>query len=1001
MRLTHNNRVLAATALLGLSATLSNLWAKTGDQVFSENFNTQAAFNRWDVVDLNGGRAWEYLNGTAAYMLDYLTFLPGDDWLISPAFELQPNTAYELRFYMNVLTKVESMRVALAPSNDPAVLSQHFLAEYDHVTSNDKGEQVIRICTDNQGGTYHLGYYAYSDPDQHRIEVDNILLTDIGPATIPDNISDLSGTAGDEGALTATLQFLTPDKCANGEALDALTAVHIYRGQNLSDPIHSIEQPAMGAQLSWTDDNATQGYNTYSIVAENASGKSQPATLEVYVGIDVPVAIDRVNARVEGDLSVTVSWQAPAASVHGGYVDYSALRYKVKRNNKTIYDALDATTFNDPTPGTNDKQGQVKYTITPIAGSMTGESTASVNIVTGKPLAMPYYESFADRQMISPWSQDAEAAEFDWKRSGDSSDEYGISSQDHDNGFLEAESTYGDRGQQSRYVTPIFDLSTLHQPLLTFWFYEGRDPWYDPEWQGHVNDRLQVQWRTLGNEWQSLEGATFYQNASGNGWVKCEVPLPHVDDQWVNLGMLAVADAENYAYRNIAIDNISITEAPYTHDVRLDTLTAASLRVSVGETMHLNVALTNRTDQAESISVSLLRNGEFFATSDTEIRALASHTVTFDYTATYADALADDIVWTAVVACPGDDVENNLSAPLVTSVRHAVDAPAVDGLQARMQAPLTVSLTWEPARSVGIEPQDDPVTVTESFDHYEPFIIDGIGAWTVVDRDQAPTLWTGRIPANYPHKGEPMAFQIFDVVEAGVWTEDNYDGAFAPRNDMRYLACPSAEYPYDNDDWLITPRLDGRAHTVSFYASAATYDAEWIRVYYSTTDAHPDSFQPLSDDDQIYVHEGWWKYEYLVPEGTRYFAVRCVRRSVFLCLDDFTYDAWQGHEQPRQLIGYNVYRDGQQLNAEPLTDASYSDTVPADSQYTYHVTALYDLGESPYSAGADIDTAASIPAIDAEMPDDADSFYDLYGRRLSEPHGTGIFISHGKRMFLH
>ncbi len=56
------------------------------------------------------------------------------------------------------------------------------------------------------------------------------------------------------------------------------------------------------------------------------------------------------------------------------------------------------------------------------------------------------------------------------------------------------------------------------------------------------------------------------------------------------------------------------------------------------------------------------------------------------------------------------------------------------------------------------------------------------------------------------------------------------------------------------------------------------------------------------------------------------------------------------HEPPdslRTLLGYNVYRDDEQINEELLVVTEYLDTdVINDVTYRYHVTALYDEGES-------------------------------------------------------
>jgi len=49
----------------------------------------------------------------------------------------------------------------------------------------------------------------------------------------------------------------------------------------------------------------------------------------------------------------------------------------------------------------------------------------------------------------------------------------------------------------------------------------------------------------------------------------------------------------------------------------------------------------------------------------------------------------------------------------------------------------------------------------------------------------------------------------------------------------------------------------------------------------------------------------------------------------------------------RNLLGYNVYRDDEQINEELLVVTEYLDTdVINDVTYRYHVTALYDEGES-------------------------------------------------------
>ena len=188
------------------------------------------------------------------------------------------------------------------------------------------------------------------------------------------------------------------------------------------------------------------------------------------------------------------------------------------------------------------------------------------------------------------------------------------------------------------------------------------------------------------------------------------------------------------------------------------------------------------------------------------------------------------------------------------------------------------------------------------------------------------------------------------------------------------------DYPFENDDWLITPRLDGRAQTIKFWAKAATFDSEWINVYTSTTDSHHDSFVKLNDEERIYVGEVWREYSFEVPEGTSYFAVRCIRRSVMLMVDDFTFAPAATDEAPRTLTGYNVYCDGEMVAFVPAPETSYT-CEKAGSDATYCVTAVYEQGESLPSNEVTVQLTA-IEEVMAGMPADA-HIYDVQGRQLN------------------
>ena len=508
-----------------------------------------------------------------------------------------------------------------------------------------------------------------------------------------------------------------------------------------------------------------------------------------------------------------------------------------------------------------------------------------------------------------------------------------------------------------------------------------------------MNDRLQVQISFEGGEWQDVDNALFYQNENSDGWVECVVNLPKQKASFANIGLLAIAEAEAGAYRNMYVDNISIDESEYANDLAVTSFTVDNKRAGIGDDVTYTASVFNHGGNvASGYKVEFVRDGETVATvNGTDVNPASTVSVICKLTATPADAVADSHEWHAVVRYDADEFDgNDVSGTLVTSVRRS-DLPVVVGLSAT-GVPGNVSLTWNAASSVAPVEHGEMHTVTDGFEDYEPFIIDNIGAWSVYDADKSTTIVSPRIPVSYDNQGAPMAFQVFNLAQAGVWTDDNQDYAFVPVNDAsrQMLVCPSADWPAENDDWLITPRLDGRRQKISFYAKGATFDNEWINVYYSTTDNHHDSFVKLNEDDHIVVSDGWRKYTFEVPEGARYFAVRCVRRVVMLMVDDFTYAPYDGSREADELLGYNVYRDNVRINAGLLTANRFTDMEAGHDDAVYTVTAVYGSGESAYSNEAVL-TTTGVVRPDTDTPAVEDARYGIDGRRLNKPE-RGINI---------
>ncbi|MCI7044830.1 MAG: choice-of-anchor J domain-containing protein, partial [Prevotella sp.] len=209
----------------------------------------------------------------------------------------------------------------------------------------------------------------------------------------------------------------------------------------------------------------------------------------------------------------------------------------------------------------------------------------------------------------------------------------------------------------------------------------------------------------------------------------------------------------------------------------------------------------------------------------------------------------------------------------------------------------------------------------------------------------------------YPHAAEAMAYIVMDA------SHDGFNQSFAAHSGNKYLGSFAATTG-PNNDWMISPELSGDAQTISFWAKTYTlqYGAESFEVLYSTTGKAVEDFTLVEAVDQ--VPNEWTEYSYNLPAGAKYFAIRCTSNDKFIFLvDDVTYVPANAAQQELSLIGYNVYRDGVKVNAEPVAEPSFIDATAAEGSHTYVVTVVYDKGESKASNAVVVEVTTGINTV--------------------------------------
>ena len=178
-----------------------------------------------------------------------------------------------------------------------------------------------------------------------------------------------------------------------------------------------------------------------------------------------------------------------------------------------------------------------------------------------------------------------------------------------------------------------------------------------------------------------------------------------------------------------------------------------------------------------------------------------------------------------------------------------------------------------------------------------------------------------------------MAYMVFNPTAAGL--DLTQDPEIAPHSGDKFLCCMAADPEFvasgHNDDWLISPVLNGKSQTVTLWAkSLFAGDNNGLLEHFevlgsATGQATSDFTQKLLDADK--VPDSWTQYSIDIPEGVRYFAIHTISADKFmLMLDDIYY-----LPDTIKVAGYRIYRDSTLLATVAPTQFSYTDNK-ADSE---------------------------------------------------------------------
>lgn len=274
---------------------------------YSDMATSSAIDPDWTVVDANADNTTWILDNSnnnlttvtgaaAGVQYKYSNNNPGDDWIISPAINLEAGKTYKVKVWTKTSKGNENYTLYMSTSSDPEVMKTGTVVKDYASYCNQTWTQLNETVTITESGEYYFGFYEYSEKGKWNVYIRGFYVSEdvLSPAAV----SDLTAVAGANRALSATVSWTLPTVDNEGNALTAaMDAVVVERDGS--------EVARLSGDATQFEDSAehglTSGYHTYSVYAIYNGHKGAAKSVTTgYVGpidpIELPYSTDFNNA---------------------------------------------------------------------------------------------------------------------------------------------------------------------------------------------------------------------------------------------------------------------------------------------------------------------------------------------------------------------------------------------------------------------------------------------------------------------------------------------------------------------------------------------------------------------------------------------------------------------------------------------------------------------------------------------------------------------------------
>lgn len=887
--------------------TKNNAPQMTGSQLYYA-YPENTDFQNYTIIDANNdGFTWE---SPGLYGMSYgggRATLDADDWCILPAVNFDdPNVFYnfycEARGAMDANPEDFDVCLGTAPTIEAMTTKILEVRDLDYKRDMTLYDSFEKNFTVPGAGNYYIGFHAISPGTSCAFYVRNIYLTKTAvKASSPGQVTDVTVTPDNHGALQAVVNFKMPTDDNNGTAIPASTQVTA----TVKTPAQSKSVTGAPGSAQSVTVNTVEGENTITITTAIGDNAGLAFTTTTNTGLDIPGAPRILSTKVsEDNMKLTITWEAPTTGANGGFMNpddtyYFIYKYSEDKEAWTYIDYAYDTEYTATVKPTDPQQNII---LGVAAVNSKDEETPEklygiASGVIGRPYATPFVEEMKmSATPYGPVVKDVPSEEYDtYLWFGEPGIGLGRYADLPGRNCYIAFSRQAGRTSYSRTLLPKISTKNLTEAQASFYIYINYET---PRTEFYITDHTGV---------ETLLGTVDHTSGYG-GWTTFtyDIPEQYLGQAWVNY--VIKAEYDNGWGQFMTLAGYELT-AVMDHDLAISKLTGET-SLSSEETGYYTAEVENRGRYEEDLRIkaevfgadgNLLQTLRLMDNSDNP-KLYKGDKAEFHWQFAPTDDQEGDVTLRVTILNEDERADNNV-AELNISVSKA-NRPEIDEFKLTADNEGNAVLSW----GTPVIHFHDSFEDCESFDYS-----DYIGYWLNYDEDMKGTFTFNGL-SSFPGSEAAKAWQVFSASESGI-VGSNYQ---APDGDKYIIAFCPADYSAASD-WFLSPLIKGGS-SVSFKMNIVGAYDETLDVVYAVKDSPAlTDFRVL--DSITKTDFGWEEYSYTLPSNATFWGLHYVSADCFgVMVDEIDYKV----EFPRDIDGYNIYRNGTRI-ASDVQGFSYTD----------------------------------------------------------------------------